>query len=114
MIQSSIQVVEAFEEGASLVLPIGTQLRVAQGTKIDFICRVSGFPTPKVSWAIGNKVLNEGSERQGFFVYPFNGTSSTLLIRTSKSTSEDEVYSCRAYNGGGSVTAFSKVRFYGK
>ena len=113
-IQSSDKTIEAFEEGAALVVPIGTQLRVAQGTKIDFICRVSGFPTPTVSWAVGNQVLNDRLERQGYFVSPYNGTSSTLLVRTSRSSANDEVFSCRAYNGGGSKTVFSKVRFFGK
>lgn len=98
----------------ALFVPIGTQLRVAQGTKIDFICRVSGFPTPSVSWAVGNQVLNDRLERQGYFVSPYNGTSSTLLVRTTRSSAEDEVFSCRAFNGGGSKTVFSKVRFFGK
>ena len=113
VIQTSDKVLESFEEGKYLVVTIGTRLKVVQGTKIDLICRVSAFPRPKVSWAKGNEPLDERFERQGFFIYPFNGTSSTLLIRGSRQSSEDEVYGCTAYNGGGSVSAFSYVTFYG-
>lgn len=113
MIESSDKVVESLEEGKSLVVDIGTRLRVVEGTSIDLICRVSGFPTPKVDWVKGNEPLDQRFERQGFFVYPFNGTSSTLLIRGTQRAAEDEVYGCTAYNGGGSVTAFSYVTIKG-
>ena len=113
MIESSNEVVEAFEEGKSVVATIGTRLKVVQGTNIDLICRVSGFPTPKVDWVKGNELLDRRFERLGFFIYPYNGTSSTLVIRGSQPSTDDEVYGCTAYNGGGSVTAFSYVTFYG-
>ena len=113
MIESSSEVVESFEEGKTIVVDIGTRLKVVQGTKIDLICRVSGFPTPTVNWVKGNELLDRRFERLGFFVYSYNDTRSTLLIRGSQPSSDDEVYGCMAYNGGGSVTAFSYVTFYG-
>lgn len=113
MIQSSDKVVQSFEEGVSLVVNIGTRVRVIQGTKIDLICRVTGFPTPRVNWVKGNLPLDERFEPQGFLIIPYNGTSSTLLIRGSQPAQEDEVYGCTAFSAGGSVTAFSYVTFYG-
>ena len=110
MIQSSNKTVESFEEGKSVVATIGTRLKLVQGTKIDLICHVSGFPTPTVDWLKGNELLDQRFERQGLFVYPYNGTSTTLLVRGSQ-PSLDEVYGCTAYNAGGTVTAFSYVTF---
>lgn len=113
VIQSSTKVVESYEEDLYLALEIGTRLRVIQGAKIDLICRVTGFPTPNVNWVKGNSPLTVSFERQGFFIKPYNGSSSTLSIRGSQPPQEDEVYGCTAYNSGGSVTAFSYVTFKG-
>lgn len=114
MIQSSTEVVESYEEDLYLAVEIGTRLEVIQGAKIDLICRVTGFPTPNVNWVKGNSPLTVSFERQGFYIVPYNGTSTTLLIRGSQPPQEDEVYGCTAYNSGGSVTAFSYVTFKGE
>lgn len=114
VIQSSTDKVESYEEDLYLAVEIGTRLEVIQGAKLDLICRVTGFPTPNVNWVKGNSPLTASFERQGFFIVPYNGTSTTLLIRGSQPPQEDEVYGCTAYNSGGSVTAFSYVTFKGE
>jgi len=106
-------VIESYEEDLYLAVEIGTRLEVIQGAKIDLICRVTGFPTPSVNWVKRNSPLTASFERQGFFIVPYNGTSTTLLIRGSQPPQEDEVYGCTAYNGAGSDTAFSYVTFKG-
>lgn len=113
MIKSSDKVIESYEEDLYLAVEIGTRLEVIQGAQINLICRVTGFPTPSVNWVKGNSPLTVNFERQGFIIVPYNGTSSTLLIRGSQPAQEDEVYGCTAYNSGGSVTAFSYVTFKG-
>ena len=113
MIQSEDRILKSFEEGVSLTVTIGTRLQVIQGTRIDIICRVTGFPTPRVNWVKGNVRLEPRFEAQGISIIPYDGKVSTLLIRGSQPAQEDEVYGCTAYNVGGSVTAFSYVTFYG-
>lgn len=113
MIQSDKKDLKSFEEGMYLTVNIGTRLQVIQGTRIDLICRVTGFPTPRVNWVKGNVRLEQRFEGQGLFIVPYDGTVSTLRIRGSQPAQEDEVYGCTAYNAGGSVTAFSYVTFYG-
>ena len=113
MIQSSDKKIESFEENVHLVMDIGTRLEVIKGARIDLICRVTGFPTPRVNWVKGNEQLDERSELQGFVIVPYNGTGSTLLITNTQSAQNDEVFGCTAYNTGGSVTVFSYVTFVG-
>ena len=113
VIQSTTKIVESYEEDLYLAVEIGTRLEVIQGAKIDLVCRVTGFPTPNVNWVKGNSPLTVSFERQGFYIVPYNGTSTTLRIRGSQPPQEDEVYGCTAYNSGGSVTAFSYVTFKG-
>ena len=105
--------IEYLEEGRSLVATIGTRLKVIRGAQIELICPVSGFPTPNVDWVKGNELVDQRFERQGLFIVPYNGTSSTLLIRGSDQFPEDVVFGCNAYNVGGSVSSFSYVTFYG-
>ncbi|XP_068741513.1 hemicentin-1-like isoform X2 [Montipora capricornis] len=112
VIQSSSEVIEYLEEGRSLVATIGTRLRVIRGAQIELICPVSGFPTPNVDWVKGNELVDQRFERQGLFIVPYNGTSSTLLIRGSDQFPKDVVFGCNAYNVGGSVSSFSYVTFY--
>ncbi|KAL9986930.1 hypothetical protein ACROYT_G001147 [Oculina patagonica] len=111
VIQSSKKRIESYEEDLHVVVDIGTRLELIQGAKVDLICRVAGFPTPQVNWVKGNVPLDIRFETQGFFIVPYNGTSSTLLIRGTQPAQNDEVYGCTAYNTGGSVTAFSYVTF---
>ena len=55
-----------------LTVNIGTRLQVIQGTRIDLICRVTGFPTPRVNWVKGNVRLEQRFEGQGLFIVPYD------------------------------------------
>lgn len=105
--------IESFGDDTSLVATIGTRLKIIQGKQIELICHVSGFPSPKVDWTKGNELIDQQSERQGLFIFPYNGTSSSLRISGSQQSPQDVVFGCTAYNSGGSATAFSYVTFYG-
>ena len=113
VIQSSSEVIESFDEDTSLVVTIGTRLKVLQGKLVQLVCPVSGFPSPKVDWTKGNVLIDEQPERQGVVIFAYNGTSSTLFIRASQQSPRDVVFGCTAYNSGGSATVFSYVTFYG-
>ena len=113
VIKSSNGTVESFEE-VSLVVGVGTRLKVVRGASIDLICHASGFPTPRVTWVKGNQPLDERSELQGFYIIPFNGTSTRLLIRGSSEAEKDVFFGCTASNAAGTETVFSYVKFLGK
>ena len=95
-------------------IKIGTRVSAIEGTEVTIICPVNAFPRPRVVWLQDSEQIDEQYEAQGFFITPFNGSSSTLVIKGKQGARDSALYGCSARNIGGTVASYSRVTYHGE
>ena len=88
----------------SVILSTAPIVQKTLGSQLNLTCWFDGIPTPNITWLVNGSMLNSSLPHLSV---SFEGNSVSLQFVTIKLT-DIGIYSCRGYNGFGSIV-FSNV-----